>query len=107
TLPQTIERELNEELGIQVKVQEFLGIGEVVSWFDKEDVLHCFFSASVTEGIPSINHTQCSAIEICWISKEEILSKVFYPNIAVQLADYLTGRATFGYTGLISQPEIH
>jgi 8-oxo-dGTP diphosphatase len=106
TLPQTLERELWEELGIEIEVQYFRGMGEIINWFNKEDVLHCVFSARITQGTPAINPTHCSAREICWIPQENITSKIFYPNIPDYLSEILKSNDDFGYIGSISQPEI-
>lgn len=106
TLPETIIRELREELGVEVKVSTFRGMGEIVSWLNKEDVLHCFFSADITHGMPVINPANCSAKEICWVPQDQISSKIFYPNIPDSLSELLISSENFGYLGPINQPEI-
>lgn len=105
-LPATITRELHEELGITVVVGDLVGLGEVVSWLQKEDVLHCVFSASIVEGEPLINPTQCSAEQIKWIALDEIDDKIFYPNIPILLKQYLEKVTTPVYIGKVDQPEI-
>lgn len=106
TLPQTLQRELYEELGIETEIRDFVGMGEIVSWLGKEDVLHCIFSAKIKNGITKINPDQCSATETYWIHLREIPEKTFYPNIGPQLADFLQSESRFGYIGAIKQPEL-
>lgn len=99
TLPQVIERELSEELGIEVEVGEMLMVGEVLSSLAKGDVLHCIFRAQIVGGIPIINPTHTTALEIVWQPIAALPRFNLYPNIGSCIAS-MTG----GYVGKIDQP---
>ncbi|WP_428666407.1 NUDIX domain-containing protein [Runella sp.] len=102
TLPQVIERELSEELGIETEVGEMLMVGEVLSSPVKSvkgDVLHCIFRAQIVGGIPIINPAQTTALEIVWQPIAALPHLNLYPNIGSCIAS-MTG----GYVGKIDQP---
>lgn len=98
TLVQAVERELNEELGIDTEIGEMLMAGEVLLSPTKEDVLHCVFQAQIIGGIPMLNPSQTSALEVSWkpISSLSLLN--LYPNLGRCIAS-MTG----GYVGRINQ----
>jgi ADP-ribose pyrophosphatase YjhB (NUDIX family) len=105
TLTQTIERELREELGIEVELQADVFHGEVILSERKEDILHCVFLAQIVGGLPMLNPKETTALELVWKPAEILPSLNLYPNAGGAIYRYLTGNGTsLGYIGRIDQP---
>ncbi|HAK75581.1 MAG TPA: NUDIX hydrolase [Runella sp.] len=104
TLPQTIERELSEELGIEVEVQGMLFSGEVLLPHQKDDVLHVVFGAQIIGGIPRLNPNETTALEICWKPVNVLHQLNLYPNVGQYIQDGLLGSPPHPYVGQINQP---
>jgi 8-oxo-dGTP diphosphatase len=102
-IKETLEREMVEELGIRIKVNELMLVGEVLSKEQKEDVLHCIFNCEITENDPIINKNETSAIDLAWIEIEEIIGLNLYPNIGKELIEKLSDNNKSVYLGEIEQ----
>jgi 8-oxo-dGTP diphosphatase len=98
-LTQTLERELREELGVEIEVGRMVLMGEVSVTERKEDVLHVVFLARVVAGIPSLNANETTANELVWKPLQTLSDLNLYPNIGSQL---LTLNEP--YVGIIKQP---
>ena len=103
TLVGTLERELREELGIEIEVGPMLLTGEVILPQQKTDVLHCVFIAQVIGGIPILNPSETSALEIKWIPLSEINQLEMYPNVGAELQDVIFQNQLGKYVGKINQ----
>lgn len=99
TLPQTIERELREELGVEVEITKMRLTGEVLLSPRKDDVLHCVFEAQIIGGLPRLDPAQTSALEIVWQPIAKLASLNLYPNVGLAIQNGQTG-----YVGKINQP---
>jgi len=99
TLPQTIERELREELGIEIEVTKMRMAGEVLLAPRKDDVLHCIFEAQIIGGLPRLDPAQTSALEIVWQPIAQLAHLNLYPNVGWAIQKDQTG-----YLGKINQP---
>lgn len=104
TLPQTIERELSEELGIEVEVGGEAFFGEVLIPQQKEDVLHVIFMAKIIAGIPQLNIQETTALEVSWQPFEALNSFNLYPNVGQYIQDILLGHSPKPYIRRINQP---
>jgi 8-oxo-dGTP diphosphatase len=102
-IKETLEREMVEELGITIKVNELILIGEVISKEQKADVLHCIFNCEITKNKPVINKNETSALELVWIEIEEITCLNLYPNVGIQLIGNLSEKNKTAYIGEINQ----
>lgn len=105
TLAQTLERELSEELGIEIELREDAFHGEVIVPERAEDVLHCVFFAQIVGGIPILNPKETTALELVW-QPLEVLSRLnMYPNVGEHIYRYFVLNSTsLGYIGRIDQP---
>lgn len=105
TMVQAIIRELKEELNLEVKVNELLLTGEVISPEKSLSTLHCVFRGTITKGIPQINPEETSALDTSWIDIDKIDSLNLYPNVGRDLKQLLTGSETRNntYIGRINQ----
>jgi len=98
TLPQTIVRELREELNIETEVGQMLMAGEVIAIPPKEDVLHCVFETKIVGGLPILNPNETTALEIVWKPISSLSALNLYPNVGHYIAT-----SVGGYLGKIEQ----
>ena len=103
TLTETVVRELMEELGIEVGLEEMILLGDVIMPEGKEDVLHCVFEGKILSGKPVLNPKETSALAVVWMPLVDLHELEMYPNIGAQLQwFYLEGRR-INYMGRIGQ----
>jgi 8-oxo-dGTP diphosphatase len=103
TLAQTVVRELQEELGIEIAVKKMILAGEVLMPEPKKDVLHCVFLAKIIEGKPILNLMETSALEVVWKPIKELSSLDMYPNVGADLQKILLEDVDFQYVGRVGQ----
>ena len=103
TLAQTVVRELQEELGIEISVEKMILTGEVLMPVPKNDVLHCVFLAKITEGKPTLNPQETSALEVVWKPINMLKDVAMYPNIGAELERILLEDVGFQYVGRVAQ----
>ena len=104
TLVGTLQRELVEELGIEIAVEELLLTGEVILLQQKTDVLHCVFRAKITQGIPVLNPVETSSLEVLWKNIDDLADLEMYPNVGFMLQQQLNSSSkTSTYVGKIPQ----
>lgn len=104
TLVQTLQRELQEELGIEIAVQQLLLTGEVILPQQKTDVLHCVFLAKIASGIPVLNPAETSSLEVLWKNIDELADLEMYPNVGTMLQKQFKAiQDTSCYVGQIPQ----
>jgi 8-oxo-dGTP diphosphatase len=106
TLPQTIVRELREELGITVSVGQEMLFGEVIRAEAKDDVLHVVFWATIESGTPALNPAETTALEVVWLPDTGLQGLTLYPNVGEYIHRFaaLWTALPLGYVGRISQP---
>ena len=106
TLHQTLERELMEELGVSVVVEDELLVGgEVLIPERKEDTLHLVFSGEIIAGNPILNPAETTAVAVAWKPANELPDLNLYPNVGSYLQRWLVVYAQpAGYVGPIIQP---
>lgn len=100
TLPQTLVRELQEELNIEIEVGKFLLLGEVLV---PKPTLHIVFNGMLIGGIPVINPKESSALEVDWLPLAKLTEVALYPNVGIALLETLAGVRTSPYLGEITQ----
>ncbi len=105
-LPQTLQRELMEELGIEIMVNDDLLIGgEVLNPERKEDTLHLVFGGEITAGEPILNPAETTALAVVWKPANELPTLTLYPDVGFYLQRWLVVYAQpAGYVGPINQP---
>ncbi len=103
TLAQTVVRELQEELGIEIAVEKIILIGEVLMLEPKKDVLHCVFLGKITEGKPILNPVHTSSLEIVWKPIDSLKDLDMYPNVGADLEKFLLEDVGFQYVGRVGQ----
>ncbi|WP_020596362.1 NUDIX domain-containing protein [Spirosoma panaciterrae] len=103
TLPETIVREVQEELGVSVDVGEMILAGEMLLSQRNDDVLHVVFAGRNLQGIPVLNPIETTALELVWKPVSELHGLNLYPNVGKQLQAWFESAVDLGYVGRIEQ----
>jgi ADP-ribose pyrophosphatase YjhB (NUDIX family) len=102
-LEEALARELEEEIGLEIEVQNLIFIAEV--HVQKKDTLHCIFKAKIVSGIPNLNPKETTALEICWLPINDLEDYNLYPNIKTEIKEhFLEGKDHQVFLGEINQP---
>ena len=100
SISETVERELVEELNVEIKAGKLLLVGETHHNPKNQTVLHLVFEAKIIKGIPIINPAETTALEVVWKPIAEISHLNMYPNVGELLFEpYREG----AYVGTIQQ----
>ncbi|QJD78184.1 NUDIX domain-containing protein [Spirosoma rhododendri] len=102
-LPETIVREIREELGVSVDVGEMILAGEMLLTERNDDVLHVVFAARNLQGTPALNPAETSALELVWQPIADLPHLNLYPNIGERLQSWFSSATYLGYVGRIEQ----
>lgn len=106
-MQEALKRELWEEVEVEIEVDELLIIAEgKIGAKQQESVLHSIYSAKILKGLPKINPEQTTALEICWLTIEELQKVNLYPNTAAVIRKCLSAETTHFpvYLSSIEQP---
>ncbi|RIV27575.1 NUDIX hydrolase [Fibrisoma montanum] len=103
TLPQTVTRELQEELGVTADVGTMVLAGEMLLSQRNDDVLHVVFAASNLQGEPVLNPAETSAIDLVWKPLDELDRLNLYPNVGLHIQRWFNSAIDLGYVGRIEQ----
>ena len=103
TLPETVIRELREELGISVDIGEMILAGEMLLSERSDDVLHVVFAARNLQGQPALNAAETTALELVWVPVVGLDQLNLYPNIGAKIQPWFTNATYLGYVGRIAQ----
>jgi 8-oxo-dGTP pyrophosphatase MutT (NUDIX family) len=98
TLPETLVRELREELGLTVRVGGLVLAGEVLLP-GRKDVLHAVFEGEIMAGQPVLNPAETSALEAVWLPVADLDGLNLYPNVGI----FLKNPPAAPYVGRIDQ----
>jgi 8-oxo-dGTP diphosphatase len=102
-LEEALARELEEEIGLKIEVQNLIFIAEVR--LQKKDTLHCIFKSIIVSGTPNLNPKETTALEICWLPLSTLEDYNLYPNIKTEIKEhFLEGKDHQVFLGEISQP---
>jgi 8-oxo-dGTP diphosphatase len=102
-LEEALARELEEEIGLKIEVQNLIFIAEVR--VQKKDTLHCIFKSIIVSGTPNLNPKETTALEICWLPLSTLEDYNLYPNIKTEIKEhFLEGKDHQVFLGEISQP---
>ncbi|MDP2210218.1 MAG: NUDIX domain-containing protein [Candidatus Aquicultor sp.] len=103
-LVDTLARELDEELGVQIEVDRLLCLAETEPAGKVEHTLHCIFSGKVKSGVPALNPVHTTALSLEWVPASEIGELVLYPPINDTLYSALSEKREPAYLGVIARP---
>ena len=100
-----LERELQEELGVTSDINEMVISGEVIWREIQKETLHIVFDTKIN-GSPTLNPTETTALEVVWLSIEDLDKKILYPNVGKQIQQFAKQMIPSGHIGVIDQPYI-
>ncbi len=103
-LNETLVREMMEELGIEVKIDDLKLVVEATRNDAKNEILHLIFGCEIINNEPVINSKETSAIDVVWLPVDQIAEVNLYPNIGAQLLNSINERLSKLYIGQINQP---
>jgi 8-oxo-dGTP pyrophosphatase MutT (NUDIX family) len=103
TLPETVIRELREELGISVDIGEMILAGEMLLSERSDDVLHVVFAARNVKGVPLLNPAETTALQLVWAPVAGLDQLNLYPNIGAKIQPWFSSATYLGYIGRIEQ----
>lgn len=103
TLPETIRREIQEELGVSVDVGEMILAGEMLLTQRNDDVLHVVFAARNLQDEPALNPDETTALELVWKPISDLMAVNMYPNVGALIQAWLESNVSLGYVGRIEQ----
>jgi 8-oxo-dGTP diphosphatase len=102
-LSDALAREMVEEMGIKVAVGELVMVGEVYFEEQNKQTFHFIFEGKITEGTPTLNPKETSAVAIKWLSINELDGVNLYPNVSKKLQLHLSLKLDNKYIGSIEQ----
>lgn len=105
-LSEVIVRELREELGIETEVDQLVLCGEVIGEAGRKDALHAVFLVHLIAGMPTLNPEHTSALEVVWLSLDDLLSRHLYPQVGQEIKAFVDGKLLSTYLGKIDQPYV-
>jgi 8-oxo-dGTP pyrophosphatase MutT (NUDIX family) len=102
-LPQTVARELQEELGVTATIGEMILAGEMLLTQRNDDVLHVVFEGRDMQGNPVLNPAETTALDVLWKPVSELSILNLYPNIGASIQVWFDSTTNLGYVGRIEQ----
>jgi len=103
---ETLMRECQEELGIEVEIGKMLCIGQMSGNKHRKEALHVLFEGQIVSGIPILQAHETTANELVWWPVSQLDQIRLYPNVGDFIQDYLLTGKTGLYVGEIKQEWI-
>lgn len=105
TLEDTLIREVQEELSINITIDTLFSVGEIIWMNNNESILNCVFTGKNIVGEPLINPHHSTALESAWMPIENIGSMNLYPNIGNEIINAAKNKFSVPplYIGRIAQ----
>ena len=89
TLSQSIVREYQEELSIQIQVGDLRFVGDMQAQETIPQTVHLVFDGEILSGTPCLNRTHTSAAEYLWLDLDDLDQIKLYPHINQALREDL------------------
>jgi ADP-ribose pyrophosphatase YjhB (NUDIX family) len=104
TLTETLERELDEELGLEIDIKGLAGLAETPSAGKVKHTLHCIFYGAIASGEPKLNPVHTTADSFAWLDANELENCILYPPVNGLAIKAAKGIIEPAYQGLLSRP---
>ncbi len=105
-LTEALSRELQEEMGITVKICNLMVCGDVIWNEIQKETHHTVFIAQIITGIPKLNPKETTALDIHWLPISELSNHLLYPNFGKEITNCIQNKKTLGYLGRANQPYL-
>jgi 8-oxo-dGTP diphosphatase len=103
TLIDALKRELKEELGVEIDVDELVGLLETPTFNRVKHTLHCVFRGTIVDGVPKVDPVHTTARTAEWIDAAALNTCTLYPPINDLVMDTVRGDIAPSYSGLHSR----
>jgi ADP-ribose pyrophosphatase YjhB (NUDIX family) len=103
TLAETLKRELDEELGLEINIESLAGLVETPEAGKVKHTLHCIFYGTVAGGEPELNPVHTTAKSFAWLDASELENCVLYPPVNGMAIKAAKGITEPEYQGLLSR----
>ncbi|HEY3375439.1 MAG TPA: NUDIX domain-containing protein [Candidatus Aquicultor sp.] len=100
TLIDALVRELAEEVGVEIEVDDLACVVETPSAGTVKHTLHCVFTGVITRGKPQVNPEHTTALGIVWADALQLDELVLYPPVNDVVKAVLAGNYEARYLGL-------
>ncbi len=100
---QTVRRELEEELGIEVEVGEMIALGQVHATDDFSACVHVIFEGDIVGGIPQLQPGETTADDLVWVPVDKISELHIYPAMNDAILDFVHTGKKGQYVGTLKQ----
>ena len=100
---QTVRRELEEELGIEVEVGEMIAVGQVHATTDYDACLHVLFEGDIVGGIPALQPGETTANDLVWVPVDKMAELNIYPAFNDAILDFVHTGKKGHYVGTLKQ----
>lgn len=104
-IEETVIRELQEELKLEVALKGLLLTCEVIIEEKENHTLHLIFRGDIGSQQPEVNAAETSAACFEWVAVDRLADLNIYPNIGANIQQSLTGKSDAGgiHLGKIKQ----
>lgn len=103
-MTECLARELQEELQVEVEIGEMLCLADVFIEEKQKQTLHTIFQGKITQGVPSLNPEETSALGIHWLPIKELTNIHLYPAIGAELLKAIQNALPNPFLGRVIQP---
>jgi ADP-ribose pyrophosphatase YjhB (NUDIX family) len=94
-------RELKEELYLDIKLENFVAVGEVID--DQKHTIHFIFKGTIISGEPMLNPKETSARSFNWLPVSCIDQYNIYPNVKDLIKSVHVSKPVNPFLGKIDQ----
>jgi ADP-ribose pyrophosphatase YjhB (NUDIX family) len=101
-MKEALSRELDEELGVEVVLSEApVLIAEVIN--ERGETLHVMYEATLVKGIPQLNPSETTALELVWLPIDSLAEVNMYPAVGKHIQLWKEGQLESPHVGQIEQ----
>ncbi len=101
-MKEALSRELDEELGVEVVLSEApVLIAEVIN--ERGETLHVMYEVTLVKGIPQLNPSETTALELVWLPIESLPEVNMYPAVGKHIQLWKEGQLESPHVGQIEQ----
>lgn len=100
---ETLTRELQEELGVDILVKDLFSVAETYNPTKKSNVIHMTFKVDISKGEPIPDKSQTTTLGVEWLDIDTVDEQNLYPNIGLHIKKSKDNLHINKYLGAIDQ----